>query len=98
MYDVAVGFILSALFYFIVDEIPELVKISKAKKILSKRVNLLHQHMNVIIKLITLNYGIAEDLYSLTRKDFLILDGNTSETSKEISYHIEVSECFPASG
>ena len=35
VYDVSMGIILSALFYFIVDVIPEKIKIHKAKKILS---------------------------------------------------------------
>lgn len=82
------GFILSTLFYFIVDEIPEMIKIAKAKKILFPKVNNLLQNMNVIINLIILKYGCSTDLYSLTKKDFLILDGNVTETFEEISYCI----------
>lgn len=39
LYDTAVGFIMSALFYFIVDEIPNEVRLHRAKRLIALQIN-----------------------------------------------------------
>ena len=86
IYDLAMGFILSALFYFIVDVVPEQIKIHKAKKLLSHQVNRLLEYMEQIISIIVSVYERNPNLNELTNKDFLILDGETIIANQEISY------------
>lgn len=86
IYDLAMGFILSALFYFIVDVVPEQIKIHKAKKLLSPQVNRLLEYMEQIISIIVSVYERNPNLNELTNKDFLILDGETIIANQEISY------------
>ena len=86
VYDVSMGIILSALFYFIVDVIPEKIKIHKAKKILSFQINRLLEYMEQIISLIVSVYERNSKLNELADKDFLILNGETQLPNREISY------------
>ena len=86
VYDVSMGIILSALFYFIVDVIPEKIKIHKAKKILSFQINRLLEYMEQIISLIVSVYERNPKLNELADKDFLILNGETQLPNSEISY------------
>lgn len=86
IYDLVMGFILSALFYFIVDVVPEQIKIHKAKKLLSHQVNRLLEYMEQIISIIVSVYERNPNLNELTNKDFLILDGETIIANQEISY------------
>ncbi len=90
IYDLGIGFILSTMFYFIVDMIPEYAKVQRAKKILGKEISLLLQAMEEIISIVISNYDCSKDLYSLTEKDFLILNGNISTTEEKFSYRIGI--------
>ena len=86
LYDFAVGFILSALFYFVVEEIPERIKLHKAKHLLKTHINQLLRHMEELISIVIQKYSINTKLKELTKKDFLILDGEVHITTEEISY------------
>ena len=86
LYDLSIGFIISAMFFIMIEVLPEKLKVEKAKKILAPQVNLLLQYMEQVISLVLLVYKNTNDLKSLTQKDFLILDGDTQTPNKEISY------------
>lgn len=86
MYDIAVGFILSALFYFMVEEIPDIVRMRKAKQLIRGQVNQLVEHMEQIISVTIGKYALNQKLNELAKKDFLILDGETQQSVEEVSY------------
>ena len=69
-----------------------MIKIARAKRILAARVNSLYKEMNIIVSLIIQIYRCPKDLYSIAKKDFLILDGDKKTTQKEISYSINIYE------
>ena len=86
LYDVAVGFIMSALFYFVVEEIPDKVRIHKAKHLIKPQINRLVEYMEQIISTTIGKYSLNQNLNELAQKDFLILDGDTQYPKEEISY------------
>lgn len=86
LYDIAVGFILSALFYFVVEEIPDRVRKHKAKHLINLQINQLLEHMEQIISIVIAKYKRNGNLKELAQKDFLILDGETRLSMEEISY------------
>lgn len=86
LYDIAVGFIMSALFYFIVEEIPDRTRIHKSKQLIKDPINQLIQCMERIIDIVVVKYKINQNLVELTQKDFLVLDGETQSSMEEISY------------
>lgn len=86
LYDIAVGFIMSALFYFVVDEIPDKVRIHKAKHLIKSQINQLVEYMEQIISVTIGKYSLNQNLKELAQKDFLLLDGDTQYPKEEISY------------
>ena len=86
LYDIAVGFILSAWFYFVVEEIPDRVRKHKAKQLINVQINRLLEHMEQIISIVIAKYERKGNLKELAQKDFLILDGETQRSMEEISY------------
>lgn len=86
LYDIAVGFILSALFYFVVEEIPDRVRRHKAKHLINLQINYLLEYMEQIISIVIAKYKRNGNLKELAQKDFLILDGETRLSIEEISY------------
>lgn len=86
LYDLSVGFVISSIFYFIVEELPEKVKLIKAKKLICSQVNQLVLGMEQIISLITSKYGCPYEFELITQKDFLHLDGDCDTPNQEISY------------
>lgn len=86
LYDIAVGFIMSALFYFIVEEIPDKVRIHKAKQLIRESINQLVGHMEQLINIVIAKYNRNQNLKELAQKDFLLLDGEVKFTVEEISY------------
>ena len=86
VYDISVGFIMSALFYFIVEEIPDRVRIRKAKRLIKMQINQLVEYMEQIIDIVIEKYKRNRNIRDLAQKDFLILDGETQYTTEEISY------------
>ena len=86
LYDIAVGFIMSALFYFIVDEIPDKVRMYKAKQLIKTQINHLVESMEQIIYIVIEKYNRNRNIKELAQKDFLILDGETNFPAEEISY------------
>lgn len=86
LYDIAVGFIMSALFYFIVEEIPDKVRMHKAKHLIKNQINQLLRDMEQIISITIGKYNLNQSLKELTQKDFLILDGETQHPAEEVSY------------
>lgn len=86
LYDIAVGFIMSALFYFVVEEIPDKVRIHKAKQLIKTQINQLVECMEQIINVVIEKYDRNRNIKDLAQKDFLILDGETQHPTEEISY------------
>ncbi len=86
LYDIAVGFIMSTLFYFVVEEIPDKVRMYRAKQLIRTQVNQLAEHMEQIISVTIRKYAINQNLNELAKKDFLILDGEVQQAAEEVSY------------
>ena len=86
LYDIANGFIMSALFYFVIEEIPDKVRIHKAKYLISPQINQLAENMERIIAVIVKKYNRNPKLSELTEKDFFILNGDVRRPAEEISY------------
>ncbi len=86
LYDISVGFILSAWFYFVVEEIPDRVRKHKAKKLIHVQINRLLEYMEQIISIVIAKYERNGNLKELAQKDFLILDGEIKLSKEEISY------------
>lgn len=86
LYDIAVGFIMSALFYFIVEEVPTKVRMHRAKPLIKTQINQLVECMEQIIDIVIEKYNRNRNIKALAQKDFLILDGETQHTTEEISY------------
>lgn len=86
LYDVAVGFMLSALFYFVVDEIPDRVRMYKAKTLIEVPINQLLEHMEQLISVVLAKYERNQCLKELSQKDFFVLDGENQISMEEISY------------
>lgn len=90
LYDISVGIVLSSLFYFVVDEIPNFVRQHKAKRLLSTYVNQLIQNMEQLISIIIAKYEKPTNLALLASKDFLCLNGETQIAQEELSYSYSV--------
>lgn len=86
IYDIAIGFLLSALFYFIVDEIPDRVRKYKAKQLIYVQINQLVVRMEQLISIVVSKYNCDTNLKNLAQKDFLVLDGDIAVSREEISY------------
>lgn len=86
LYDIAVGFIMSALFYFIVEEIPDKIRIRKAKQLINAEINQIAEFMEQIISIVIQKYNRERSFKLLSQKDFLILDGETQRASENISW------------
>lgn len=86
LYDIAIAFIISGLFYFMVDSIPDKIKENRAKKIIGKYVGEVESAMFHIIKTVLFIYGISETIEGLGIKDFYLLDSDTGQAEREISY------------
>lgn len=86
LYDIAVGFILSALFYFVVEEIPDKVRKHRAKQLICVQINHILEYMEQIISTVIAKYGRNGNLKEVAQKDFLVLDGEMQISMEEISY------------
>lgn len=86
LYDIAVGFVMSALFYFVVEEIPDKVRMRKAKQLIKTQINQLAEYMEQIISVVIEKYNRNRNIKDLAQKDFLILDGEIQHPTEEISY------------
>ena len=86
LYDIAVGILMRALFSFVVDEIPDKVRIHKAKHLIKSQINQLVEYMEQIISVTIGKYSLNQNLKELAQKDFLLLDGDTQYPKEEISY------------
>lgn len=84
LYDICVGFLLSALFYFLVEVIPEMLKLHRGKRLICNYTNLLIENMEKILSICFQIYKI--DVTKPYLKDLAGLQGNTSYASEEISY------------
>lgn len=85
-YDIAIAFLISGLFYFMVDSIPDKIKEDRAKKIIGKYVGEVESAMLHIIKAILFVYDISESIDGLGRKNFYMLDNDTKYAERELSY------------
>lgn len=89
IYNLAVGYILSIVFYLIVNVIPEKIKVSKAKQLIKKQMNQLLESMEKIISIILKLYDIDIKLKDIALKDLLTLDSNIIYKNIEIAYLTE---------
>lgn len=90
LYDICVGFLLSALFYFVVEEIPDIVRIKKSKILIAPYINQINENMEQIINVVIDKYSCNKKIKELSQKDFLILDGETQQSLEEISYNTHI--------
>ena len=87
LYDIAIAFFISGLFYFMVDSIPDKIKEDRGKKIIGKYVSEVESAMLHIIKAILFVYDISESIEGLGTKDFYMIDHDTRQAYRELSYH-----------
>lgn len=87
VYDICVGFLLSAIFYFLVDVLPEKTRAHRGKVLVRNYVNSLLEQMEKIISICFQVYGI-ETHSNIYLKDLNILCGNTSHADEDISFRI----------
>ena len=84
LYDLFVGFLLSAVFYFMVEVLPEMFKLHRGKKLICNDMNILLENMEQIISITMEVFQInAEKVYL---KDLECLNGNTAHSDEEVSY------------
>lgn len=84
LYDIFVGFLLSGIFYFFVEVIPEILKLHRGKKLICHYINILLEHMEQIISITRQVFQIdADEIYL---KDLVQLNGNTAHSHEEVSY------------
>lgn len=84
LYDLFVGFLLSAVFYFIVEALPEMLKLYRGKKLICNDMNILLENMEQIISVTMAVFQInAGEVYL---KDLECLNGNIAHSNEEISY------------
>lgn len=88
LYDVFVGFLLSAIFYFMVEVFPEMRKLHRGKKLICSDMNILLEKMEQIISITTQVFQI--DVAKIDLKDLECLNGNTSHSNEEVSYTTSV--------
>ena len=86
IYDFSVGFLLSAMFYFIVSEIPDKMKLYRARKLVGYNTNLLLENLERSINLVISKYSICDNLKLVSQKDFWVFDGDINATMEEVSY------------
>lgn len=84
LYDIFVGFLLSAIFYFFVEVLPEILKLHRGKKLICNYINILLEHMEQIISITMQVFQIDTDKIYL--KDLVQLNGNTAHSHEEVSY------------
>lgn len=89
VYDVCLGLLLSILFYFIVNVIPDCIRIKKSKKLTHLYIEQILREMNLIISISLAVYDRGDiKINDIALKDLTILNGNTNYSKKDISYHI----------
>lgn len=84
LYDMFVGFLLSAVFYFGVEVLPEILKLHRGKKLICNYINILLENMEQIISITTQVFQI--DSTKIYLKDLVRLSGNTTHSHEEVSY------------
>ena len=84
LYDMFVGFLLSAVFYFGVEVLPEILKLHRGKKLICNYINILLENMEQIISITTQVFQI--DTTKIYLKDLVRLSGNTTHSHEEVSY------------
>lgn len=83
LYDMFVGFLLSAVFYFGVEVLPEILKLHRGKKLICNYINILLENMEQIISITTQVFQI--DTTKIYLKDLVRLSGNTTHSHEEVS-------------
>lgn len=91
VYDVCLGLLLSILFYFIVDVIPDCIRIKKSKKLIHSYIEQILQNMNVIISISLAVYNRDNiPLKDIALKDLKIFNDTNTYSNKEFSYLLEL--------
>lgn len=90
LYDIFVSFLLSAIFYFLVEVLPENLRLHRGKKLISNDVNILLKNMEQIVSITKQIFQIETDTpFSM---DVVHINGNTAHAHEEVSYHTEIFE------
>ena len=88
LYDIFVGFLLSAIFYFLVEVLPENLRLHRGKKLICNYVNVLLESMEQIISITKHMFQIEADTPFLM--DVVHISGNTSHAHEEVSYETAI--------
>lgn len=88
-YDLSVGYIMSAMFYFIVEGIPDIIRRYRAKKLIHCYVNSILSNMEMVINLVAQRYSLNINVKEMAEKDFLVIDGDINGPSEEISFSVQ---------
>lgn len=88
LYDLFVGFLLSALFYFLVEVIPEALKLRLGRKLICKYINSLLVNMEKILSVCFQVYKI--DTTEPYPKDLIKLQGSVAYADTELSYQTTI--------
>lgn len=84
LYDIALGFLMSELFYFTVEEIPTHYRIHKSKQMIYRPVNDVLENMEQLISIVTQLYDIDWNGGKLKEQNFEILNRNCRYANKKI--------------
>lgn len=87
VYDLCVGFLLSAVFYFLVDVLPEKSKVYRGKLLIQKHINSLLAEMEKLLSICFQVYNIDQKM-GIHLKNLSALCGNTRYADRDISFHI----------
>lgn len=87
IYDICVGFLLSAIFYLLVEMVPEITRLHRGKALICNYVNALMEQMEKLISICLQVYKI-ENHSTLYLKNLGALNGNISYADEDISFLI----------
>lgn len=89
VYDLSLGYILSFVFYFMVDMLPDLFRTSRAKKLVKEPINQLLENMEALIS-VTLNlFNISVKLKDIMQKDLLVMDNHVFDNIDIVYYRTD---------
>ena len=89
LYDIFVGFLLSAIFYFLVEVLPEKLRLYRGRKLIYNYVNILLKNMEQIISITKQVFQVEADKPYLI--DVVHLSGDTTHAHEEVSYETSIS-------
>lgn len=91
VYDICLGLLLSTLFHFIVNVIPDYIHIKKSKKIIHSYIEEILKYMNLIISISLKVYKRDNiSLKDIALKDLKVINGTNIYSDKEFSYSLDL--------